>query len=129
MEPDIHLVLYGDSVFLAGIQAELEADQALALTAIKAGCPDALEQIWARRPQVVLCDLAEGKTDFALALLRAQPELLLIGVDPSSDHLLVLSGLSPPALSVGDLTQVIKGSLLERNDSDEAQNKNGGSSK
>jgi hypothetical protein len=39
------------------------------------------------KPRALLFDLAEGQPDFTVVLLREQPSLLLIGVDPSSDEL------------------------------------------
>ncbi len=108
------LVLSGSSVFLAGIQAMLEdrlageAGAPLQLISVEAGQPDAADLIRARRPQAVLFDLAEGLPDFIAAAMREQPDLLLIGVDPSCDEALVLSVRPQRALSVTDLLQVIR---------------------
>jgi hypothetical protein len=55
-------------------------------------CPDAADLIRARRSIAVLFDLALAQPDFAIALLHDRPELILIGVDPSRDRMLVLSG-------------------------------------
>jgi hypothetical protein len=43
-----------------------------------------------------------------IAILRERPGLLLIGVDPSSDELLVLSSRPHQALSVADLVEVMQ---------------------
>ncbi len=108
------LVLYGSSVFLAGIQAMLadrlagDAGAPLQLIVVEAGQPDAAALIRARRPQAVLFDLAEGLPDFIAAALREQPDLLLIGVDPSADEALVLSVKPQRALSVAELMHVIR---------------------
>ena len=42
-----------------------------------------------------------------MALLRSQSGLLLIGVDPSSDEVLVLKGQRNRVVTVGELTQLI----------------------
>ncbi len=108
------LVLYGSSVFLAGIQAMLAARPAgdagapLQLITVEAGQPDAAALVRARRPQAVLFDLAEGLPDFIAAAMREQPDRLLIGVDPSHDEALVLSVKPQRALSVADLMNVIR---------------------
>lgn len=102
------LVLYGNSVFLAGIRAQLEHISALELITMEAAPADM--PIWVRacRPQAVLFDLAMGYPDFVTALLHEQPSLLLIGVDPSSNELLVLSSQQERAVAVEDLLRVIR---------------------
>ena len=102
------VVLYGNSVFLAGIKAELELDPGIELIAVDTGSTDVMERIRDHKPGALLCDLAEGQPDFAVALLREQPSLLLIGVDPSSDELLVLSNWPAQALNLADLIELIR---------------------
>lgn len=101
------LVLYGDSVFLAGIRAELERLSALDLIMVEPG-GDVVELIRSCNPRAVLFDLAAEQSTIALTLLRDQPHLLLIGMDPCSDQLLVLSGRATQALNISDLVKVIK---------------------
>jgi hypothetical protein len=101
------LVLYGSSVFLAGIKAELESRLALELIMIEAGCPNVMDLIRTRKPRAVLFDLGTGTLDYVIQLLRDRPGLLLIGVDPSRDEMLVLSSHPAQALSITDLVEVI----------------------
>ncbi|MBV5331669.1 hypothetical protein JZU69_04695, partial [bacterium] len=61
-----------------------------------------------RKPCAVLFDMGTGPLDYAIQLLRRQPGLLLIGVDPSSNEMLVLSGHPAQALSMSDLIEVIR---------------------
>ncbi len=103
--PDV--VLYGGSVFLAGIQAQLERDTALELLAIGAGQLDAIELICALKPRAVIFDLTMKQPDFAILLLREQPGLLLIGMDPSMDEMLVISTRPEKARAVNDLVRLI----------------------
>lgn len=101
------VVLYGNSVFLAGIKAELELDPEIDLIAIDAGATGLLERIRDLSPRAMLFDLAERQAEPAVALLRELPKLLLIGVDPARDELLVVSGTSQQALSTADLVNII----------------------
>lgn len=101
------LVLYGNSVFLAGIKSEFQRRESPAVITVEAGHPDASGHISALNPRAVLFDLAAAQPDFAISLLREQPGLLLIGVDPSSDRLLVLCGRPAQASSMSDLVEVI----------------------
>ena len=102
------VVLYGNSVFLAGIKAELEREVAFELITVETGRPDVTDLIRAYNPRAVLFDLAMAQPDFAVTLLRARPGLLLIGVDPARDELLVLSGHQAHCLTIDDLIQMIK---------------------
>jgi hypothetical protein len=107
MAPDTCLVLYGNSVLLAGIRAGLARETALELVAIADGQPGVTDLIRACHPRAVLFDLAVGQPEFAVALLREEPSLLLIGMDPSSDEILILSGRSTQALTLSDLLNAI----------------------
>jgi hypothetical protein len=103
--PDV--VLYGGSVFLAGIQAQLERDRTLELLALGAGQADAMNLIHSLRPRAVVFDLTMAQPDFAIPLLREQPDLLLIGMDPSLDEMLVISTRPAQARAVNDLVRLI----------------------
>ncbi|MBP1701978.1 MAG: hypothetical protein H6Q38_1085 [Chloroflexi bacterium] len=107
MVADARVVLYGNSVFLAGIKTELQRYEALDLRTVEVSCPDARELIRAFNPHALLFDLAAAQPDFAVALLRERPDLLLIGVDPTCDELLVLSSHPQQALAVSDIVKVI----------------------
>lgn len=102
------VILCGNSVFLAGIKAELERHPGMELIAVDAGSMDVIEKVRHLKPLVLLFDLAEGQPDFAFALLQEQPSLLLIGVDPSSDNLLVLSNQPTPALNLSELIELTR---------------------
>jgi hypothetical protein len=107
MAADSSLVLYGNSVFLAGIKAELERNTVLELIVLEVGHPGVADLIRRCKPRAVLFDLSEGQPDFSVTLLHEQPGLLLIGVDPSSNDLLVLSSQPVQAHSLADLFNVI----------------------
>lgn len=104
------LVLYGNSVFLAGIKTELERDRdlGLELLSVEAGCADVTHLIRERKPCAVLFDLGMDQPSFVIPMLREQPNLLLIGLDPSSDELLVLSNRPAQVLNLADLTELIR---------------------
>jgi len=110
MALDIRLLFYGDSIFLAGLKVELEtAVSPLHLLTLPADAPNLLQTIHDYRPQALLFDLTTSdQPDFAIPLLRQQPDLLLIGLDPSRDDLLVLSGQSPQAVHINELITIIR---------------------
>lgn len=112
------LVIYGNSVFLAGIKAELECEHALALDVltIEAGFIDVPHLLRERKPCAVLFDLNMHQPDFLIPMLRELPSLLIIGVDPSSNEMLLLTSCPVPALTTHDLVHVIlEASQLQEN--------------
>ncbi len=108
MGADSNLVLYGNSVILAAIGTELHSHCRFDVIALEPGCPDALPRICALNPRAVLFDLATLPPDSMISLLREQPGLLLAGVDPSSDQVLVLSCRQERAMAPADLLEVIE---------------------
>jgi hypothetical protein len=108
MVANSRLVVYGNSVFLAGIKAQLEHADELELITMDVAPTDVAGWVLACQPQVVLFDLSMGYPDFAVALLHEQPGLLLIGVDPNSNELLVLSSHQEQAVAMADLLKVIQ---------------------
>jgi hypothetical protein len=94
-------------MFLAGIRAKLECLTSLKLITVEADYPEAAALVDSCNPLAVLFDLAADHPEFAVSLLHRHPGLMLIGVDPSSDELLVLSCHPAVALNMSDLVEVI----------------------
>jgi len=106
MDERQRVVLYGQSVVLGAVQASLRRYPQLEVISL---APSAtVQELAAAAPDVILFDAAAGCSGPAFSLLHDRPELLLVGVDPSSDKLLVLSSQSSQALSVADLITVIR---------------------
>ena len=108
MEMARTVVLYGDSVVLAGVGASLGCCPRLRVVSVPASCATTPQELDALCPSAVILDLGMVKTDFAFALLREHPDLLLIGLDPGGDRLLVLSGPRARALGTEDLVRMIE---------------------
>ena len=101
------MILYGKSVFLAGLKAGLEREAALKFLMVEAGAEEVAALVHQCHPRALLFDLAEGQPDFAVSLLREQEGLELIGVDPSSNELLILSSRSARGSSLQDVLDAI----------------------
>lgn len=99
------VALYGNSLVLAGIGAQLERRTGLQPLTIDAALPGAIERLSALRPDVVLLDLGTTQPDPVMALWKARPELLLIGVDLDADRMLILSGQPARALTAEELIE------------------------
>ena len=107
MGADSCLVLVGNSVILAALGTELERRHPFDVITLEPECPEPLQRICALDPRAVLFDLATVPPDLILALLRERPGLLLAGVDPSSDQVLILSCRRERAVAPADLLEVI----------------------
>ncbi len=107
------VVLFGSSLAVSSIGASLRGCPGLRVLAVDsasatAGEHGAAQGLAALRPDVVLFDLATVPTDFAIALWKARPDTLLIGIDLLANQALVLSGKPARAHTTDDLLQVIQ---------------------
>jgi hypothetical protein len=103
----IRVVLYGSSLYMAGLAASLKTNPSLNVIHIHAGSPAFEHCRQAQVPAAFVFDLGEMSADLALSQLRACPGLMLIGVDAASEDILVLSGQRARALTMNDLAQLI----------------------
>ncbi len=102
------VALYGNSLVVSSIGASLQGRAGLQVLSVDATLPDATERLDALKPDVVVFDLAAAQPEFAIALWKARPRLLLIGVDLTTSQVLVLSGQPARLLTMDDLLQVIE---------------------
>lgn len=107
MEEQTRIVVCGRSLHMAGLAASLKAEPDLDVVCVDCVEPTSRPSLTELLPAVILFDLNDPTCSLDIALLRAWPGLLLIGVDPSTDELLLLSSQSAQALSVADLLGMI----------------------
>ena len=110
------VIVFGNSLLMSGIRASLQACAGLQVLTVDAEVHDAVDRVGVLRPDVVLFDLGAAQRDFAMTLWKAQPDLLLIGVDLATNQALVLSGHRTRAYTTEDLVQ-----LIQRHDPDKAE--------
>ncbi len=102
------MVIYGNSLLLSGIGASLKRRTGLNVVFFDPAPVGATERLNALRPDVVAFDVGEACPDSAIALWRAQPQLLLVGVDLENDQAQVLSGQVSTVLSADGLVELIE---------------------
>jgi hypothetical protein len=107
MEKRRRVVVYGNSLNMAGIVASLKADASLEVLCVNIDSPEALQSVDENDITAIIFDLGEPPLRLDITLLRDLPGLLLIGLDPSRDEMLVLSSQPTQAISVADLVNVI----------------------
>jgi hypothetical protein len=105
--PKIRVAVCGRSLHMAALAASLKAHPDVAVLRIPANEATLLQSLDELAAAVVAFDLGEMSGDFTISLLRDRPELTLIGVDPSRDRLLLLSGREEQPVSAAELVQAI----------------------
>ncbi len=102
------VVLYGNSLFIAGVEAGLKKRDGIEVIHIDASLPSAGQQLDALQPAAIVFDLASPPLRFGLPFVKEHLGLPLIGLDVTSNTVLVLSCRQFTALTVDDLAQVIQ---------------------
>jgi hypothetical protein len=100
------VILYGDSVLLAGVQASLTAFPNLEIIALDELPADWVAILHELQPSAIIFDLRSTRPDLPLAVLR-RPNVLLIGIDADSAGTLVLSSRPAQAHDAADLVNLI----------------------
>ena len=109
MTPEIRVAVCGSSLYMTALAASLQAHPDVAVLRIPANRAALSQSLDDLAPAVVALDLGEIPGDIAFSLLRDRPKLILIGVDPCSDRLLLLSGRQERPVSAAELLQAIAG--------------------
>ncbi len=107
MEQPRRVAVYGNSLNMAGIVASLKADTTVEVLCVNLDSPNARQSLDENELAAIVFDLSDPQLRLGFTLLRDRPGLLMIGVDPSRDEMLVLSSYPAQALSMADLVSVI----------------------
>ncbi len=107
MEKRTRVAIYGNSLHMGGIVASLKVDPSLDVLRLNLDSIDACQSLIENDLTAIVFDLSDPPVRLDISLLRYQPFLLLIGVDPTRDEMLVLSSHPAQALCVADLVSVI----------------------
>ena len=103
------VLIYGRSLNLAGVAACLRLDAGMTVRLVDPYEQSAKEVLDACDPDTIIYDLTDPPTDLDLALLGDRPDTQLIGVDPSSDNVLVLTGKRSRVVTAGELASLVTG--------------------
>jgi chemotaxis response regulator CheB len=108
VEKRTQVVVYGSSLNMATVTASLNADQGLEVISVDPRSPTARQYLRELNPAVIAFDLNDPPQTMEAILLRERPEVLLIGVDPTNEEILVLSSRPQQVHSASDLIGVIQ---------------------
>ncbi len=109
------IAVNGNSLALSSIVASLEGRPGLRIVPV--------QQLGTSQPDVILFDLAAPRSEFDIAWWKAQPNVLLIGVDLGTNELFVLSGHHPRMLTFENLYTAIQDLPQEENKGGHVTNK------
>ena len=107
MEKPRQVAVYGSSLYMAGIATSLKADSTLNILCVSPDSSTVPQNIDENDLAAIIFDLTDPAVKLDVAVLHNRPGLLLIGVDPSKDEILVLSSHPVQAHSMADLVKVI----------------------
>jgi hypothetical protein len=106
---DTHkIVLYGGSLFIAGLDASLSSIPGLEIERVEADAGNDMERVRAAKPDVIIVELGIASCNLTLTLMTKFPGVTLIALDPESDRLLTLSVQEHTAWAVADLVKLIQ---------------------
>ncbi len=106
------VLVYGNSLVLAGMRASLEGCPGLEVIVLDG--PAAEAELLAPDLSVVIFDMAAVRSEFLPTWMQAQPDLLLIGVDPET-HEVLLSGQQAGSIALEQILKIVHG--REKSDS------------
>ena len=100
------VILYGTSIILGALGLSLKCYPDLEVFPLRVPFIP-VEELAALNPDVILIDVNSAHPGPLWALLNHCPDLLMIGLNPSNESLLVLSVQPLQALSIANLVDVI----------------------
>ena len=107
MDKHGRVAVIGNSLTMAGIAASLKADTTLKVVCASPDSPTAWDSLDENYLAAIVFDLTDPSIKLDVAVLRNWPSLLLIGVDPSKDEILVLSSRPAQMFGMADLVGMI----------------------
>lgn len=103
----LKVLLFGDTLVLAGLRTSLAAYATLDVTCLE-GPVVSVQELYALRTEVVIFDVEAVQPALLYALVETLLDLLLVGIDVNRNRVLVWSGRQLRELSTCDLVEVIE---------------------
>lgn len=103
------VILYGDSVFMASVEASLRRWPELEVICIHAPGSDLEQQVSELAPDAIVVEPSIPLAQDMLIFVQTHPDLTLIGLDPNSRVAILLTSQQQVIQNVTGLVQLIKG--------------------
>ena len=108
MKEKTRVIVYGSSLNMAGVAVSLKAGSGLEVVCLDPHAHNSRQYLSELNPTAVAFDLNDPPSDVDIRLLREKPGVMLIGVDPDSNEMLVFSSRPQQALSMSDLVSFLR---------------------
>jgi len=102
------IALIGDSILMEGVRLRLEACREWTVVQIDPARSDLWSTLRRLVPALIITELDAPWGDALFTLLRDEPDLQLIGLDPTQGRLIVLTGRHYASRTLQDLLQLVQ---------------------
>jgi hypothetical protein len=109
MEHRRKIILYGKSVLLGTLEASLQRFPELEVVALAPPLPDTAGLV-VLHPDGLIFDLQAARPELAFDLFDKLPCLVVVGIDPGSDRVMLCAGKQLGGITALDLVQLFTGS-------------------
>ncbi len=106
----MRVVLYGSSLLMRGMEASLKAQPGLELASLQTDIGQLREQVRRLQPKAVMVEAGALPDEVGMALLRDEPGLVLVTLDPECSRVRLLSGRQAQTVTSKDLLRLIEAS-------------------
>lgn len=107
MEHHRLILLYGDSLLMDAVEASLADRREIDLVRVRSAILDFETRVKSLCPDLVIFDFDTVHSQFVIPLLRARPNVPLVGLDFNSNQVVVLSGRSYTARTAQELAHLL----------------------
>jgi hypothetical protein len=102
------IALIGDSILMEGVKLRLEACREWTVVQIDPARSDLWSTLRQLVPALIITELDAPWGDALFTLLRDEPDLQIIGLDPTQGRLIVLTGRHYASRTLQDLLQLVQ---------------------
>jgi hypothetical protein len=102
------VLIYGNSLFVAGVAAELDAVPGLIIKRVDTSGLRSVEQMQTGCPATLIVDLATIPGNLVLHCLLQCPTLVIVGLDLKNSRVIVLNSQFFPVTTLQELTCVLQ---------------------
>jgi chemotaxis response regulator CheB len=102
------VVVYGNSLFSAGIETSLRSGQGFLVVQIESTQPDAAQHIAVLQPDVLVVDVTTTPWEDTLHHLRHDSTMVVLGINPHTSTVTVLRGKQVVLASMHELTALVE---------------------
>ena len=111
MAGKIRVVLYGRSLYMAGLAVSLQADPALDVVHIRSDAADIEQVLQAAPTAAIVFEMDKLPRNLVVDYMSTHPGLLVIGMDLASEDILLLSGQHVCVGTMADMIGLLTGAL------------------